>query len=96
MTNTLSIAQLQSDWFRFSDLERAGAVLAIKQTGISTRKVAAQLQLSESLLRHLLQALQAPASDRDLAQQGKITTNELVRRAKAIHVRNRHESRQDG
>ena len=87
MTNTPSIAQLQSDWFKFSDLERAGAVLAIKQTGISTRKVAAQLQLSESLLRHLLQALQAPACDRDLARQGKITTNELVRRAKAAGLR---------
>jgi len=29
MTNTSSIAQHQSDWFRFSDLERAGAVLEI-------------------------------------------------------------------
>ncbi len=83
MTNTPSIAQLQSDWFKFSDLERAGAVLAINQTGISTRKIAAHLHFSESLLRHLLMTLRAPASDQHLAQQGKITTNELVRRAKA-------------
>ncbi len=83
MTNTPSIAQLQSDWFRFSDLERAGAVLAIHRSGISTRKIAAQLQLSESLLRHLLQALRAPACDQALARRGEISTNELARRAKA-------------
>jgi hypothetical protein len=83
MTNTPSIVQLQSDWFSFSDLDRARAVLAINKTGISTRKVAAHLHLSEPLLRHLLHALQAPASDQDLARQGKISTSELVRRAKA-------------
>jgi hypothetical protein len=83
MTNSPSIAQLQSDWFGFSDLDRARAVLAIKQTGISTRQVAAQLRLSESLLRHLLLALRAPVCDQDLARQGKISTNELVRRVEA-------------
>src|ERR1035438_7742670 len=84
MKNTLSITQLQEDWHRLSDLERARAVQAIiSQSGLSIRKIAAQLHLSESLLRHLLQALQAPACDRDLARQGKISTNELVRRAKA-------------
>jgi hypothetical protein len=83
MTNTSSIAQLQSDWFKFSDLERASTVLAIKQTGISIRKIAAQLHLSESLLRHLLQALLAPICDQDLARQGKISTNQLAGRAKA-------------
>jgi AraC-like DNA-binding protein len=84
MTNNPSIAQLQSDWFKFSDLDRATAVLGIKQTGISIRSIAAQLHLSEPLLRHLLQALQAPACDQDLAREGKISTNELVRRAKAF------------
>ena len=83
MTNTPSIVQLQSDWFKLSDLDRASAVLTINQSGISIRKVATQLRLSESLLRHLLQALQAPACDRVLAQEGKISTNELIRRAKA-------------
>ena len=83
MTNTPSIAHLQTDWFKFSDLDRAGAVLAINQSGISIRKVAAQLHLSESLLRHLLQALQAPDCDQELARQGKISTNELARRATA-------------
>ena len=87
MINAPSIAQLQLDWFKLSDLDRARAVLTIKQSGISTRKVADQLQLSESLLRHLLQALQAPASDQVLAQQGKISTNELVRRARAAGLR---------
>lgn len=87
MTNTRSIAQLQSDWFGFSDLDRASAILAINQTGISIRKFANQLHLSESLLRHLLQALQASAGDLDLARQGKISTNELVRRAKSTSLR---------
>ena len=82
MTNTSSITQLQSDWLKFSDLDRASAVLAIKQTGISIRKIAAQLHLSEALLRHLLLALQAPASDQDLARLGKISTNDLARRAR--------------
>ena len=87
MINTPSISQLRSDWFKLSDLDRARAVLTIKQSGISTRKVADQLQLSEALLRHLLQALQAPASDQVLAREGKISTNELVRRAKAACLR---------
>jgi hypothetical protein len=84
MTNTPSIAKLQTDWFKFSDLERATAVLGIKQTGISIRSIAAQLHFSEALLRHLLKALLAPACDQDLARQGKISTNELARRAKAF------------
>jgi hypothetical protein len=49
--------------------------------------------LSESLLRHLLLTLQAPASDRDLARQGKISTNELVRRAIAA---GQHHSARNG
>jgi hypothetical protein len=56
MINISSIAQLQSDWFRFSYLDRASSVLRLNQSGISTHQVAAQLHLSESLLRHLLQA----------------------------------------
>ena len=91
MTNTSSIAQLQSDWFAFSDLDRASGVLAIKQTGISVRSIAAQLHFSESLLRHLLKALLAPACDQDLARQGKISTNELLRRGQtALHHSVKH------
>lgn len=63
MINTPSTAQLRSDWFGFSDLDRASAVLAIHLSGVSIRGVAAQLHLSESSLRHLLQALKAPARD---------------------------------
>jgi hypothetical protein len=39
--------------------------------------------VSEALLRHLLQALQAPPDDQLLARDGKISTQELVRRAKS-------------
>jgi hypothetical protein len=83
MTNNPPIAQLQSDWFGFSDLDRATAIRAIHQTGVSIRSIAAQLHFSEALLRHLLQTLLASASDQALARKGKISTNELARRAKA-------------
>jgi hypothetical protein len=95
MINAPAIAQLQSDWFKLSDLDRASAVLNIKQSGISIRKVADQLQLSEPLLRHLLQALQAPVSDQVLAREGKISTNELVRRAKAVCLRPSAQQREE-
>jgi hypothetical protein len=83
VSNTCSVAQLQVDWIKLSDLDRAKAIRAIKQSGHSIRKIASVLHISESLLRHLLIALQAPIEDRVLAHQGKISTNELVRRAKA-------------
>jgi hypothetical protein len=51
--------------------------------GVSVRKIALHLGIAESNLRRLLETLQAPREDRLLARQGKITTNELVRRAKA-------------
>jgi hypothetical protein len=93
MSNAPSITQLQSDWFGFCDLDRAIAVRALKQTGISVRSIAGQLHFSESLLRHLLNALLAPARDQALAREGKISTNELVRRAKAfLHPTKHHET----
>jgi hypothetical protein len=82
-----SIAKLQSEWHSLPDLDRARAIYAVQQSGVSTREIALQLNVSESLLRHLLQALQAPPEDRCLAHQGKISTNELVRRAKAAGTR---------
>jgi len=45
------------------------------------------LNCSESLLRHLLAAFQAPPADRYLARQGVISTNELARRSKAAGIR---------
>ena len=41
---------------------------------------------SDRQLHNLVQALKAKACDLDLARQGKISTNELVRRAKAISL----------
>jgi len=74
----------------FSDLGRAEAVLGIKQSGIPIRKIAAQIGFSESLLRHLLKALRAPACDQVLAREGKISTNQLVRCAKAVLQPTKH------
>ncbi|SRR6266567_1736721 len=82
-----AVAKLQSEWHSLPDLDRARAVYDIKHSGVSTRQTALHLNVSESLLRHLLQALQAPIEDRFLAQGRKISTNELVRRAKAAGIR---------
>ena len=48
--------------------------------------MALQLPVSESSLRHLLKAAQAPPEDQLLASQGKVSRNELVRRAKAAEA----------
>jgi len=69
-TTSSAVADLQSQWHTLPDLDRAKAVLAIKQSGISTRQIAQHLDCSDSLLR-----------------QGKISTNELVRRSKAAGIR---------
>ena len=77
------LADLQMKWPDLHDLDRAQAVRAIKRAGFSIRKIAQQLKVSEALLRHLLQALKAPPDDQVLARDGKISTKELVRRAKS-------------
>lgn len=89
-----SITQLQSQWFQLSDLDRAQAVAAIRRSGTSIRQIALGLKFSESLLRHLLLARQAPPEDQALARQGRISTNELVRRSKAANIRRAERHRQ--
>jgi lambda repressor-like predicted transcriptional regulator len=87
MSNPSSaVADLQSQWHTLHDLDRARAVYAIHQAGTSLRELAKALNCSDPLLRHLLAALQAPPADRALARQGKISTNELVRRSKAAGI----------
>jgi hypothetical protein len=85
-TPSAAIANLKSQWPNLRDLDRAKAVNVIKASGASTRKIALGISVSESSLRHLLLAAQAPSEDRMLASQGKISTNELVRRAKAAET----------
>jgi hypothetical protein len=81
-----AVADLQSQWHNLRDLDRAKTVHAIHQTGTSLRELAKALNSSESLLRHLLAALQAPFADRLLLRQGRISTNELVRRSRAAGI----------
>ena len=83
MQKILSISELQAQWANLCDLDRARAVKAINRAGMALRAIASQLNCSDGLLRHLLIALEAPIEDLVLARQGKISTNELVRRAKA-------------
>jgi transposase-like protein len=78
-----AIHQLKRAWGELADLDRAQAVFKIKRSGTSIRQIARQIGKSESLLRHLLKALDAPAADRAAARQGNLSTNELIRRTKA-------------
>lgn len=87
MPNTSpSAADLKAKWHELSDLDRAKAVRDLKQSGLSTRAIALEIAASEASLRRLLEALQAPLVDQGLASEGKISTNELIRRAKAAKV----------
>lgn len=87
MTDTsFTITDLQSKWGTLHDLDRARAVRAIHRSGTSLNELAKALKCSPSLLRHLLKTLQAPQADQSLARNGKLTTNQLVRRAQAAEV----------
>jgi len=81
-----AIAELQSTWHTLHDLDRGRAVYAIHQDGTRLRELARELNCSESLLRRLLKAIEAPVEDCLLARQRKISTNELVRRAEAAEI----------
>jgi hypothetical protein len=79
-----TIEQLKCDWNQLSDPQRARNIAWIKKRfGLSTRGVAKRLGRNESSVRRALKVLLAPAQDLVLAREGKITTNELLRRAKA-------------
>ena len=68
--NSSKISQLHSNWSQLHDLDRAKAVANLRRSGISIRSIARQLGCSESLLRHLLLALRAPAVDLAAARNG--------------------------
>lgn len=91
IVDATSISDLKSEWNNLSDLDRGRAVQRIHQAGTSLRRLAKALGCSATLLRHLHQAAQAPVGDQYLARQGTISTNELVRRAKAAGLR--HDAR---
>jgi len=83
-----AVTDLQSRWHNLSDLDRAQAIRSvIRSEHISQRQLAAALNCSESLLRHLLLAAQAKPEDRALARQGTISTRELKRRSTATTIR---------
>jgi lambda repressor-like predicted transcriptional regulator len=78
-----AVADLQKNWRDLQDLDRGRAVNVIHQAGTSLRSLAKALTCSPSLLRRLIEVDQAPLEDQLLARQGKITTNELLRRSSA-------------
>jgi len=83
----ISVDQLKRDWEQLHPLDRAKAISSLKKSGLSNRQIARQIGRGESTLRHLLLALRAPAADLISARQQNLSTNELVRRAKADAVR---------
>jgi hypothetical protein len=86
-TKTISadqaIEKLAHDWKQLSDIDRALSLGRIKRSGLSNRKIATMLGRNESVIRRLLLLLPAPAADLIAARAGQISTNELIRRAKA-------------
>lgn len=82
----MSLSELQTKWCELCDMDRAHAVHEIYKAGTSFRALARALNCSLSLIRHLDLAAQAPLDDRNLARQGKMSTRELVRRAKAVNL----------
>lgn len=93
---SIAVAELRANWARLNDLKRADAVFAVRQRGVSLRRLAGQLNCSEGLLRHLLRAREASAEDRALARRGSISTRELARRSRrgAVFPARSHEAAQ--
>jgi hypothetical protein len=77
------VADLQKKWQQLNDMDRALAIHKAHQAGASFRSLANTLNCSEALLRQLNLAAQAPPPYQFLARHGRISTRELVRRAKA-------------
>jgi hypothetical protein len=73
---------LAQKWANLNDVQRAEALVKLRGT-TSFRALAKRLGCSESLLRNLVQASQAPLPDRILASKKEISTRELVKRSKA-------------
>jgi hypothetical protein len=78
-----AIAYLHNRWTKLGDLDRTRAVHKIHEASTSLRGLAKVLNCSESLRRNLNLAAQAPPLDQAIARKGKISTRELVKRAKA-------------
>ena len=76
-----AIAELRTNWARLHDVDRADAIFSMHQSGVKLRHLARELNCSEALLRHLLNAREASAEDRYFARQNLISTRELARRA---------------
>lgn len=79
-----ALADLKSKWADLKhDLDRAPAVRLVHQKGVSLREIAGELKCSESRLRYLFEAAEAPPADLLRARKGLISTRELVRRSRA-------------
>lgn len=80
-----AVANLQANWHRLPDFERAQAVLSIVRTGINRRQLAIALHVSEGTVRNLLLILEADPGDVALFRRGQISRNELLRRVRGIN-----------
>lgn len=77
-----ALNQLKTNWKKLQDVDRGRAIGKLHADGFSWRTLARELDCSESYLRQLDRAAQAPVADQLLARQGKISTRQLVRRAR--------------
>jgi hypothetical protein len=92
--NTAAIEELTSGWDQLKPVDQALEVHRMHEEGTSFRSLAKHLNCSESLLRQLNLAAQAPTSDLVLARQGKISIRELVRRYEVARKQRQEEERQ--
>jgi hypothetical protein len=77
------------------DLAKARAVAAVASPEVSNRVLAKQLGCSATQIRNfLLIAKKAPWQDQLLARRGKITTRELLRRARAAEAQQKKKEQQ--
>lgn len=79
---TSAIANLQANWNRLPDYERAQAVQPIIRSGMSRRQLAKELNTSEGTIRNLLLILKAPYRDLAPFRGGQLSLNELLRRVR--------------
>jgi hypothetical protein len=91
-----TLAELQKNWNQLRDVDRADKVHAIHKSGVSFQDLAKVLPSSASQLRNLdkVGRLNLDAVDRFLANRGKISTREFVRRYDAFNKKSKLEEKE--
>ena len=75
-------ADLQAGWQTLHDVDKASRIAQILDAGMGGRTLARSLNVSEALVRHLAIANEARPEEKQLARQGRLSTNQLVKLVK--------------